>query len=227
MTNLYLIRHGEMEPVKDIVRDDGLSARGKLQAERLRDRLAATREINADVLIASTFPRAHQTAEIIAPALHLTPILDDDLQEQRAGEAMGLPIEEFQLKYPEVDEEETPFQALAPGAENWPQFMLRVGTTLNRITSEHAGKTIVLVCHGGVIDGSLLYFFQLNTFSLPSARMYTLNTSITHWRHITPEGKRPHWRLMKYNDVLHLHDIDTPARIPWAGIAAHPAADED
>lgn len=148
MTNLYLIRHGEMEPIKDFVRDDGLSARGKIQAERLRDRLAATREIKADILIASTFPRARQTAEIIAPALSLAPMLDDDLQEQRAGEAIGLPIEEFRLKYPEVDEEETPFQALAPDAENWGQFMLRVGTTLNRITTEHEGKTVVLVCHG-------------------------------------------------------------------------------
>jgi probable phosphoglycerate mutase len=108
MTNLYLIRHGEMQPIKDFVRDDGLSALGKIQAERLRDRLAGTQEIKADILIASTLPRARQTAEIIAPALHLAPILDDDLQELRAGEAIGLPIEEFEKKYQEVDYEETP-----------------------------------------------------------------------------------------------------------------------
>lgn len=79
----------------------------------------------------------------------------------------------------------------------------------------------------GVIDGSFLYFFRMNTLGLPPARLYTLNTSITHWRRMLPEGKKPHWRLMKYNDVLHLHDIDTSARIPWAGLSARPAADED
>ena len=227
MTNLYLIRHGEMQPMKDVVRDDGLSALGKLQAERLRDRLAATREIKADVLITSTFPRARQTAEIIAPALHCAPLLDDELQEQRAGEVIGLPIAVFQEHYPEVDYEETPFRALAPGAENWGQFMLRVGTTINRITTEYEGKTIVLVCHGGVIDGSFLYFFRMSTLSVPPAHMYTLNTSITHWRRINPEHKKPYWRLMKYNDVMHLHDIDTSARIPWTDLSARPAADDE
>ncbi len=227
MTNLYLIRHGEMQPMKNVVGDAGLSALGKLQAERLRDRLAATREIKADVLITSTFPRAHQTAEIIAPALHCVPLLDDELQEQRAGEVMGLPIAVFQEQYPEVDYEETPFRALAPGAENWGQFMLRVGTTINRITTEYEGKTIVLVCHGGVIDGSFLYFFRMSTLSVPPAHMDTLNTSITHWRRISPEHKKPYWRLMKYNDVMHLYDIDTPARIPWANLSARPAADDE
>lgn len=227
MTNLYLIRHGEMEPMQDVVGDAGLSALGKIQAERLRDRLAATGEIKADILITSTFPRARQTAEIIAPALHLTPILDDDLQEQRPGEVIGLPRAEARSRYPEVDYEETPFRALAPGAENWGQFMLRVGTTLNRITTEYEGKTIVLVCHGGVIDGSFFYFFHMSTLSVPPVRMHIFNTSITHWRRFTPEGKNPRWHLVKHNDTLHLHDIDTPARIPWAGLSARPAAKED
>src|SRR6266581_2515465 len=157
MTHLYLIRHAEMSPMKGFLRDEGLSPLGRLQAERLRDRLAATQEIKADVLISSTFPRARQTTEILAPALHLSPLFDDDLQELRPGEIEGLSIEEFHEKYQKADFEENPFRAVAPGAENWGQFMLRVGTTLERITREHEGRTIVLVCHGGVIDGSLLY----------------------------------------------------------------------
>ncbi|WP_198925277.1 histidine phosphatase family protein [Dictyobacter vulcani] len=57
MTHLYLIRHGEaMSAVERFVGDGGLSPLGILQAQRLRDRLAATKEIAADVLIASTFP---------------------------------------------------------------------------------------------------------------------------------------------------------------------------
>ncbi len=227
MTDLYLIRHGEMSPVKDFMRDDGLSPLGRLQAERLRDRLAATQEIKADVLITSTFPRALQTAEIIAPALDLVPLPDDEIQELRPGEAYGLPLKEFREKYQEVDFVENPFRALAPGAENWGQFMLRVGTALDRITREHAGKTIVLVCHGGIIDGSFLYFFRMSSLSVPPVQMYTRNASITHWQQNTSAQRGTFWRLMKYNDVFHLHDICTPTRIPWAHLSAMPASDDD
>jgi probable phosphoglycerate mutase len=227
MTDLYLIRHGEMSPVRGFIRDDGLSPLGRLQAERLRDRLAATGEIKADVLITSTFPRALQTTEIIAPALGLVPIPDDDLQELRTGEAYGLSIEEFREKYQEVSFEENPFRALAPGAENWAQFMLRVGTALYRITREHAGKTIVLVCHGGIIDGSFLYFFRLSSLTVPPVYMYTRNASITHWQQNISEQRGVYWRLMKYNDVFHLHDIGSSTRIPWARLSARPASDDD
>ncbi|HZR39706.1 MAG TPA: histidine phosphatase family protein [Ktedonobacteraceae bacterium] len=227
MTNLYMIRHGEMQLNAEYMRDDGLSPLGRLQAERLRDRLAATHEIQADVLIASTFPRALQTAEIIAPALGLTPILDDDLQEMRGGEAVNISHEEFRKKYTDIDYEETPFRALAPGAENWGQFMLRVGTTLDRIVHEYEGKTIVLVCHGGVIDGSLLYFFRMSALTPPPVKMYTRNTSITHWQKSTNSFGREHWELVKYNDVFHLHDVGTPVRIPWSSLLARPACDDD
>ncbi len=61
--------------------------------------------------------------------------------------------------------EQEPFRPVSPGGEGWGHFMLRVGGALDRIIREHAGKTIVIVCHGGVIDGSFLYFFQLHTLS--------------------------------------------------------------
>jgi len=222
MTQLYLIRHAEMQPMKGFLRDDGLSALGRVQAERLRDRLAATGEIKADVLISSTYPRARQTTEILSPALGLTPLFDDDLQELRPGEILGLSMEEFRTKYQEEDFEETPFRAVAPGAENWGQFMLRVGATLERIIRQYEGKTIVLVCHGGVIDGSLLYFFRMSTLSVPPAQMLCHNTSITHWQRIPWKPGAFRWRLMKYNDVFHLYDLGSAIGIPWATLRGPP-----
>ena len=75
-THLYLVRHGEavvnVEPIMGGMRGDtGLTPRGVAQAESLRDRLAATGEIAADILISSTLPRARQTAEIIAGVLNM------------------------------------------------------------------------------------------------------------------------------------------------------------
>ncbi len=216
MTNLYLIRHGEATTqVSEILRDHGLTPLGVTQAEHLRDRLAATGEIAADVLIASTLPRARQTAEIIAPALHLPIIFDDDVQELRIGKAEGMHIDEFRATFGGYNIEEFPFRPVATGGENWGMFALRVGAALDRIIHEHEGKTIVVVCHGGVVDCSFLYFFGMNTLILPQTRFHTHNTSITHWHKSVPSGRSPKWRLMRYNDDLHVRDLEAEVRIPW------------
>jgi probable phosphoglycerate mutase len=228
MTQLYLIRHAEaMSAIKGFIGDGGLSPLGIVQAERLRDRLATTKEIAADVLISSTLPRAHQTAEIIAPALGVQLVLDDDIQELRPGEAEGMSVNMFREKFGSVDFEKNPFRVMAPGGENWGQFILRVGTALDRIIREHEGKTIVLVCHGGVIDGSFVYFFKMNTLTIPPAGFYTRNTSITYWRQFTSGKDEKRWHLMKYNDAFHLHDIGTAAHIPWGQMLVRPASDGD
>ncbi|HZS76513.1 MAG TPA: histidine phosphatase family protein [Ktedonobacteraceae bacterium] len=228
MTRLYLIRHAEANSaIQGFIGDGGLSPLGILQAKRLRDRLAASKEIAADVLIASTLPRARQTAEIIAPALGLPVQLDDSLQELRPGEADGMPVEQFQARFGEPDYENDPYRIIAPGGESWAQFMLRVGSALDRIVREYEGQTIVLVCHGGVIDGSFLYFFKMSAWTLPPARFYTRNTSITLWQQLASGPYKPHWHLLKYNDAFHLHDIGTPVRIPWGQISASPASDQD
>ena len=70
-------------------------------------------------------------------------------------------------------------------------------------------------------DGSLLYFFGLSTIRLPSIHFYTHNTAITHWRKSSYNG-RAEWHLVKYNDIMHLRDIDSSVRIPWKELAAKP-----
>jgi 2,3-bisphosphoglycerate-dependent phosphoglycerate mutase len=228
MTNLYLIRHGEaMSAIHGFIGDGGLSPLGVQQAQRLRDRLGATREIAADVLIASTLARARQTAEIIAPALGLPLILDDSIQELRPGEAEGMDEKTFREKLGMVNFENEPYRPMAPGGESWGQFMQRVGSALDRIVREHAGKTIVLVCHGGVIDGSFLYFFRMSAWTPPQTRFYTRNTSITQWQLFTSARDEKHWHLIKYNDAFHLRDIGAPAAIPWGQLLARPASDRD
>jgi len=223
MTHFYLIRHGEaycnvppFSTVAGMRGDEGLTPRGRLQTERLRDRLRATGEIPADVLIASTLPRARQTAEIVQPAFDLPILWDDDVQELSVGEADGLPWDEWREQLPNFRKE--PFRPFAPGGETWGQFVLRVGAALDRIAREHDGKTIAVICHGGVIDASLVLFFGLPTLFPPWARVYTRNTSITHWRREERDGD-VFWRLMSYGDDLHIRDLETPERIGWAPLA--------
>src|SRR3979490_597843 len=104
MTHLYLIRHGQaMSAARNTLGNTGLSPLGRTQAERLRDRLAATGEIAADVLISSTLARARQTAEIIAPALGLPILVDDEGHELGDGASEGMHVEEYRKKYGEVN----------------------------------------------------------------------------------------------------------------------------
>lgn len=241
-TNLYLIRHGQAYSQLDrpgatpeevlvggMMGDRGLTPLGRQQAEHLRDRLAATGEIAADIAIASTMARARETAEIVVPALGVPLLLDDDLHEMRPGEADALSIAEAIGRFGEVNFRVDPYRRFAPSAENYGAFILRAGATLSRITREHAGKTVVLFTHGGVIDASFLVFFQMHTLTPPPAAFYTRNTSITHWAWTEPEHAdawvRGRWRLVRYNDDLHTRDIGQPERIGWVPLASHGAAD--
>jgi probable phosphoglycerate mutase len=231
MTHLYLIRHGEawanVQPVVAGMRGDrGLTPRGIAQAERLRDRLARG-ELKADVLISSTLPRARQTAEIVRPALGLPIIFDDEVQELRVGEADGMSNQEAWSTFGLPDFVNAPLRPIAPGGESWATFTLRVAHALHRITSEHAGKTIVVICHGGVIDSSFIYFFHMPGMVVPPADFHTRNTSITHWERVN-RGGRNLWRLNGYNDIAHLHDIGAIESLRWEDTDltgdGHPAA---
>lgn len=227
-TNLYLIRHGEsISAVKHIIGNLGLTELGVTQAEHLRDRLAGTGEIAADVLISSTLLRARQTAEIIAPALRLPILFDEEVEEMRVGEAEGMTDAQMRQTFGIVNAEEDPFKPIAPGGESWVQFMQRMGRALYRISHQYEGKTIVVVCHGGIIEGSFYYFFGLSTLQGPQAHFSTRNTSITHWQQTAPKDRPARWHLKKYDDDVHLRDIDTPVRIPWQELRPHPVTGSD
>ncbi|MEO6714590.1 MAG: histidine phosphatase family protein [Mycobacteriales bacterium] len=219
LTRLYLIRHGQSygnaeEIMVGMATDRGLTALGREQAARLRDRLAATGEIAAGVLIASSLPRARETAEIIAPALGLDVILDDDVHELRCGEGEGLSFAEFDTRYGEyIGRSAT--EPADPGGECWSDFRTRVSGAITRIAAEHTGQNIVLVCHGGVIEAWLVEMFGTSRSELPAARMHTNNTSITAWER--DETRSPlTWRLHGYNDDVHLRDLGSEQRFDWS-----------
>jgi probable phosphoglycerate mutase len=225
MTHLHLIRHGEAEiNVRRVVGgkrgDTGLTARGVAQAERLRDRLAGAGEIRADVLVASPLPRARQTAEIVAPALGLPILIDDGLQEIDPGEADGLSFEEAIARFGIPDFTQDPDRPLCPGGESWRGFMRRVGATLDRLSRAHEGLTVVAVTHGGFIDGSFVHFLQLAAASFPGSQFAPRHTSLTHWQHRPRTGPIGGWRLVGFNDALHLRDVDRAERIPWEALRA-------
>lgn len=230
-TNLYLIRHGEavcnVDGVLAGMRSDvGLTPLGVAQAQRLSDRLSATGEIQADALIASTLPRARQTAEIIAPALGLPVIPEDEAHELRPGDADGLTATEFVEQYgPFADLRRNPFRPIAPNGESWGDFAGRVGRLLHQLIERYENQTVVLVCHGGVVDMSMLIGMGANVLSPTPGLLHTRNTSITHWERDSTDGQGV-WRLHRYNDNLHARDIFSQERIIWTRFGGPPSASE-
>ncbi len=212
MTRLLLVRHGQAQSFVDEVVGgpsgcSGLSGLGRRQAEALRRRWSRTGEVGDDaVLYASVLARAIQTAEIIAPALG-SPAIDThcDLCEVHTGEEIdGMPWSDFAEIY-EWPPTTNPYRGWAPGAESWADFSLRVGRQLDRVTQEHAGRTIVVACHGGVVEAAMVAFADL-----PLRRQFRLhvdNTSITEWQLEDDRGEM-RWTLRRFNDAAHLADVD-------------------
>lgn len=214
VTRLALVRHGESRATVDRMMSGhescrGLTERGRRQATALAGRLAKTGELaDASVLLSSVLPRAVQTAEIIASALGELKIMQDcNFCEFHIGEAEGMSWEEFRERYRPDEHQHDRFRPLAPGAESWATFYTRVGTGLTSVAVEHAGTTVVVVCHGGVIEAS---FIALG--NLPLQRSFDLavgNASITEWT--SPAGMEAderRWTLARFNDTAHLATVD-------------------
>jgi len=213
-TRLVLIRHGEsIVTVNRVIGGhrtcSGLSDLGRRQADRLCERLAATSELSADVLIASNFPRAIETADVIAPAFAgLSMVIDEGFGEHDPGpEIDGMSFEAYVDKFGRPDWSD-PHVEVFPGGETIAAFHARVGSALQATIAAHQGATVVISCHGGVIDASFRQLLRAPTTG--AFELHTLNTSVTEFVSVGSGD----WRLQRYNDVAHLHGL--PSETPRA-----------
>ena len=207
-TRIVLVRHGESIVTVNRVLGgprtcSGLSELGKLQAARLRDRLAQTRELDIDILMSSGYPRARETAEIIAPALSSLPInIDTGFGEHDPGpECDGLTFDEFVRRHGSPDWGADPHAEFFPGGETIAQFHSRVSGALSTLLRKYPGKSVLVACHGGVVDAVLRTTMQ--TPPTGAFEVHTKNCSITE----LVEVRAGHFALMRYNDHAHLHGL--------------------
>ncbi|MCB0969356.1 MAG: histidine phosphatase family protein [Ilumatobacter sp.] len=211
-TRIVLVRHGEsVVTVNRVVGGprtcSGLSELGVRQADQLRARLERTGEIDATALVSSAYPRARQTAEAIAPAVGLDVTVIDEFGEHDPGpECDGLTFQEFIDRYGMPDWEGDPYATTFPGGETIAAFHHRVGVALTDLVERHEGGTVVVVCHGGVVDAVIRR--TLRTPMTGDFDLHTKNTSLTE----LVLGRPGRWRLVRYNDAAHLEGLpdETP-----------------
>lgn len=207
-TRLVLVRHGESRAtVERFVGGPrsctGLTDHGRRQAEALRNRLSAGHDVEATALFASNFPRALETANIIAPAVGSLPVsVDSGWGEHDPGpDCDGMTYDEFIERFGVPRWDGDPHDVVYPGGETISQFHDRVMEALRRTVRKHEGGTIVIACHAGVIDAVMrqtLHMHQTGKFEL-----HTQNTSLTELFHV--QGSK--WRLVRYNDSSHLNGL--------------------
>lgn len=213
-TRLVVIRHGESNvTVSRVVGGhrtcSGLSDLGRQQCQRLAERLAASGELAGADLYASHYPRAIETAELIASALGDPPVVvDDGFGEHDPGpDCDGLTFEEFLRRHGMPDWERDPYAVTFPGGETVAQLHHRVGEAVRRVTACHPGGTVVVCCHGGVINAVMR--LALRAPSSGGFELVTTNASLTELLLVKP-GR---WRLQRYNDSSHLTDLPSATTV--------------
>lgn len=153
-TLITLVRHGEtsanLSGVWHGSTDTPLTDRGRRQAERVAEHLAATCR-DARTLYASPLQRARHTAEAIGRALDLEPRLEPAIAEYDLGSWE-------EKTYKELMEERRLWQNMLDdpdfkphGGESARDVVERFRAGLERMQRAHPGERVILVSHGGAM----------------------------------------------------------------------------
>jgi probable phosphoglycerate mutase len=219
-TELLLVRHGAVDApgpggLVGGRSDPPLNAHGRAQAAALARRLDA---VDVGVLAITPLHRTRQTAEPLARARGLEPVVIGDLGEVFLGTWEGHGIHDRgrrgDAQFLRVMREER--WDLIPGAEPRAAFATRVRAGLERVAdAAPAGSVAVAVTHSAVIAEALAQI----TGSRPFAFLRCENGSLTRVVRM-PDGA---WSLLTFNATDHLGGESDPppgARLPPPAAAA-------
>ena len=202
ITKLCLIRHGETawnaERRLQGHTDIPLNARGVLQARQMAQ---ALKNINLrfDVLYTSDLKRAADTADAVVKLFGVEAQVDSNLRERHFGALQGLSIAEAPLLQPDIWQAHIArdLEHNLGGGESIGQFALRVQGALDRILAKHAGKTILLVSHGGTLD---MMYRIASKQSLSAEKIASVPNASLNWI-IHSQGA---WTVGQWADTQHL-----------------------
>lgn len=202
-TQLILVRHGETEWNR-LKKYQGqanspLTELGIRQAEAVRDALA---DEPIDTIVSSDLGRALQTAQIIAEPHDLRVIPEARLRERHLGVFQGLDKDSISERYPE---EVRRYRSgdpdhVIPDGESARQRYERSTACLRELAKSHAGDTLVVVAHGGILRGAIEMVLDL---PMNRKRRFSLyNASIARFSIF--DG---YWMMDSWGETWHLKDI--------------------
>jgi 2,3-bisphosphoglycerate-dependent phosphoglycerate mutase len=199
-TRIIAIRHGETAWNVDAriqgSTDIALNDIGRWQAQRLAGALA--HEI-FEAVYSSDLQRAHETACSLAAACGKPVIADSGLRERRFGVFEGLTFAEIEARWPEQSQR---WRQRDPdfgpnGGEVLSHFYQRCVQAMSRLAARHAGATIALVSHGGVLD---CLYRAATRLDLCAPRTWKVANASINRVLCTAQG----FTLVGWGDTLHL-----------------------
>lgn len=229
-----LVRHGEStgNVARERAEADGLDAidiaerdadvplteRGADQAGAVGRWLADAEP--PDVVVASTYRRALDTARIAVAGLDLEPLVDERLRDRELGTLDLLTSRGAARRHPEEQARKRrlgKFYYRPPGGESWADVVLRLRFLLDELHRSHDGKRVLLVGHEMTVF-ALRYILE----GVPEPELMTTaaattvaNASVTTWER-DGEG----YRMVLAQDVEHLYrDGTEPTDEPGTRIA--------
>ncbi|MBP6859530.1 MAG: histidine phosphatase family protein [Candidatus Magasanikbacteria bacterium] len=147
-TEIYLIRHGDLENPEQIIYDGtiSLSEFGKKKMRTL-GRFFKERGIVPDAVVSSPFLRAIQSSQEIMsnfPTIDITIQSDERLQDPHSPDLFGRSLAWLD----EVVDPYTHPDLLHLQIERPPSFTARMIESIKSIFRKHNGKTVFVVSHG-------------------------------------------------------------------------------
>lgn len=199
-TRIILIRHGEtswnvQQRIQGLT-DIPLNEEGVWQAGRLARSLA---DAGLSAIYSSDLDRAYQTAMAVAKVTGLTVQKDVGLRERGFGVFEGHTWDEIAARWPE---QSARWRRRDPGfgpegGEALPDFYSRCVGAVMRLAEGHAGQTVAMVAHGGVLD--CLYRAAARV-GLQEARTWQLGNASINRLLYSAQGLT----LVGWGDVAHL-----------------------
>ncbi len=144
MRLFLVVRHGQsLFNLDRIVNGDptldrGLSEQGIEEAQRLAGQIAA---LPLDLVAASPFPRALQTANIALDGREVPHLVDPDLGDVRIGELEGASLDDYRATPAHSDRKQR-----FPGGESLDEAALRYAAACERLLTRDE-EAILVVCH--------------------------------------------------------------------------------
>jgi probable phosphoglycerate mutase len=196
VTKLLLWRHGQTawnaERRIQGHHDAKLNDAGRAQARAAAERLALR---EPDAIVASDLSRASDTAAALAALTGLRPTYDVRLRERSFGQWETLLATEVQERWPDGWSRWRRGEPIDDaGVERIEDVTKRVGEALTEIAERHAGETVVVVTHGGVVRHGIEAVLEW-----PPQVVYSLAPAANcHWSelHHDPGGG---WQLYSHN----------------------------
>ena len=216
---LVLVRHGQStanaQGIGQGRTDWPLSELGLRQAAATAARLEALRPVAA--VYASPLSRAAQTAAPIAAAHGLAPVLVPELVEIDIGALSGRTWAELAALHPEAlaayeaAERQGPHprnRELIPGWEPIHEIVARIWGAIRAIAARHAQERVIVVAHGGVLNGFLTHLLEGDARETPWG-FHLANCAVSHVA-LRPAGPEP----VCLRDVSHVRALRAAIESP-------------